>query len=212
MPGVAFPPVGPVGLSSPPSSVLCSAKTATLPVSGHFACRSRPDTLPASVRSWCPSGARGLVEAPRLRQGLWSPGPPIRAYNKETEWLSHVPELPLMNACPALRPRWGPLRSPKRVWDCCLPVPGNRRLSHHWYTFSGLNHAACILAPSSSVLPLLGVHVEVAPDLLARLLSGGTCTEECSPHWVTTTNFIGLLLLPRFRAYLGATRPWFGWC
>src|SRR2546428_13580136 len=49
MPGVAFPPVGPVGHGSPPSSVLCSAKTATLPVSGRFARRSLPDTLPASV-------------------------------------------------------------------------------------------------------------------------------------------------------------------
>ena len=34
---------------------------------------------------------------------------------------------------------------------------------------SGLHHAACLLAPSSFVLPLLGVHVEFAPDLLARL-------------------------------------------
>jgi hypothetical protein len=47
MPGVAFPPVGPVGLSSPPSPVLCSAQTATMAISGHFAWRSRPDTLPA---------------------------------------------------------------------------------------------------------------------------------------------------------------------
>jgi hypothetical protein len=30
-------------------------------------------------------------------------------------------------------------------------------------------------------------------------------------HWVTTTHFIGFLLLPRFRAYLGASTPWFGW-
>jgi len=34
---------------------------------------------------------------------------------------------------------------------------------------SGLNHAACILAHSSFVLPLLGWHVEFAPDRLARL-------------------------------------------
>ena len=31
MPGVAFPPVGSLGLGSPPSSVLCSAKTACSP-------------------------------------------------------------------------------------------------------------------------------------------------------------------------------------
>mgnify|MGYP001571899411 len=39
---------------------------------------------------------------------------------------------------------------------------------------SGLNHAAYLLAHSSFVLPLLGWHVEFAPDLLARLSSGGT--------------------------------------
>ena len=33
---------------------------------------------------------------------------------------------------------------------------------------SGLNDAACLLAPSSFVRPLLGWHVEFAPDLLAR--------------------------------------------
>jgi len=39
---------------------------------------------------------------------------------------------------------------------------------------SGLNHAACLLAHSSFVLPLLGWHVEFVTDLLARLSSGGT--------------------------------------
>jgi hypothetical protein len=39
---------------------------------------------------------------------------------------------------------------------------------------SGLNHAAYLLAHSSFVRPLLGWHVEFAPDLLARLSSGGT--------------------------------------
>ena len=33
---------------------------------------------------------------------------------------------------------------------------------------SGLNHAAYLLAHSSFVLPLLGWHVEFAPDRLAR--------------------------------------------
>jgi hypothetical protein len=39
---------------------------------------------------------------------------------------------------------------------------------------SGLNDAACLLAPSSFVRPLLGWHVEFAPDRLARLWSGET--------------------------------------
>jgi len=94
MPGVAFPPVGRLGFTSPPSSVLCSTKTATLPLSGCFACRSLPDTLRASVGSWCPSWARGRVEAPRSRQGLWSPGPPIRELSKEAEGSPTFPSYP----------------------------------------------------------------------------------------------------------------------
>jgi hypothetical protein len=38
---------------------------------------------------------------------------------------------------------------------------------------SGLNDAACLLAPSSFVRPLLGWHVEFATGLLARRWSGG---------------------------------------
>jgi hypothetical protein len=39
---------------------------------------------------------------------------------------------------------------------------------------AGLNDAACLLASSGFVRPLLGWHVEFAPDWLARLWSGGT--------------------------------------
>src|SRR5712692_4965670 len=42
----AFPPVGRLGHTSPPSPVRCAATTAALPVSGRFACRALPDTLP----------------------------------------------------------------------------------------------------------------------------------------------------------------------
>src|SRR5262249_11473317 len=94
MPGVAFPPVRPLGLGSPPSPVLGSAKTATLPVSGRFARRSRPDTLPTSVCAWCPSRAHDLVQVPRPRQGLWSPGPPLRECDKETRGSPTFPSSP----------------------------------------------------------------------------------------------------------------------
>ena len=183
MPGVAFPPVGSLGLSSPPSQVLCSAKTATMPVSGRFACRSLPNTLPASVRSWCPTWARDLVEAPRPRQGLWSPGPPLRDCVKETGGSPKFPSSPsgymprsqtpvvsctLAIARPGLLPsgQWKPSAFPS-------VLPKDILLSTTLH-ISGLNHAACILAPSSFVLPLLGLHVDVTPDLLARLWSGGT--------------------------------------
>src|SRR5712691_308403 len=112
MPGVAFPPVGPVGLGSPPSSVLCSAQTATMPFSGRFARRSRPDTWPASVRSWCPRGARGVVEASTPRQDLWSPGVPIRECGKETGGSPTFPSYP--SACMP--------RSETPVVSCALAV------------------------------------------------------------------------------------------
>ena len=104
MPGVAFPPGGPLGLGSPPSQVLCSAKTTSLPVSGRFACRSLPDTLRASVRLWCPLRARVLVEAPRSTPGPVvnrSPGPVMAPGDG---WRSHVPELPLEMPAPLSDP------------------------------------------------------------------------------------------------------------
>src|SRR4029450_88584 len=38
----------------------------------------------------------------------------------------------------------------------------------------------------------------------------GDLSPRARTHWVTTTHFIGFLLLPRFRAYLGASSAWFG--
>ena len=71
LPDVAFPPVGPLGLGSPPSSVLCSAKTATVPLSSRFARRSLPDTLPASLvcgvpKGLCPHQGSGSAGTPAL--------------------------------------------------------------------------------------------------------------------------------------------------
>jgi hypothetical protein len=179
MPGFTFPPVGPVGLGSPPSPVLCSAKTALLPLSRPFACRSHPDTLSASVRSWCPQRARTRVEAPRPRQGLWSPGPPVRECSQGDRWLSQVPESPLWMHAPLLdpggvlgtrlvAPRTAAFR-PLETVGFPLGTALRGILVSTTLHISGRNHAACILAPSSSALPLLGVHVEFATDLLARL-------------------------------------------
>jgi hypothetical protein len=123
-----------------------------------------------------------MVQATMTRQGLWSPGPPCREFNKEAGGLSHVPEFPLcMHA---------PLSDPGGVLDTCPDAPWTAAfrcsetvgfplvlrviLLSTTLHISGLNHAACILVPSSFVLPLLGVHVAFAPDLLARLSSGGT--------------------------------------
>ena len=163
MPGVAFPPVGPLGLGSPPSSVLCSAKTATLPVSGRFACRSLPDTLPASVRSWCPLRARGLVEAPRPRQGLWSPGPPIRECGKETDGSPTFPSYPSggmprsqtpVVSCALAIAHLGLLPSGACKPSAFPSVPSEGILLSTTILISGLHHAACLLATPGSVRPL----------------------------------------------------------
>src|SRR5439155_5385345 len=122
-PGVAFPPVGPVGLSSPPAQGLCSAKTASLPLSGPFAWRSRPDTLPVSVRASGPSQARHLVETPKPRQGLWSPGPPFRECDTETEGSPTFPSYPGEDMP----------RSETPVVSCVLALPHAGLLpSGHW--------------------------------------------------------------------------------
>jgi hypothetical protein len=89
-----------------------------LPISGRFACRSRPDTAPASRRSWCPHRARGLGEAPRSRQGLWSPGPPVRELCTETGASPTFPSYPCRDMP----------RSQTPVVSCALAIPHPGRL------------------------------------------------------------------------------------
>src|SRR5215510_7689080 len=71
----AFPPVGRLGLTSPPSPVLCAATTATSPsqVASLVARFPIPCLLPSFVVSPPGSWPGGSSQS---RQGLWSPGPP----------------------------------------------------------------------------------------------------------------------------------------
>jgi hypothetical protein len=122
--------------------------------------------------------------SPRPRQGFWSPGPPVRAYGPGERWLSHVPEFPLCMHAPLSDPGGVlPTRHIARRTAAFRRVPTVGFPLHTTLSdilvsttlhLSGLHHAACLLAPSSFVLPLLGWHVEFAPDLLARRSSGGT--------------------------------------
>src|SRR5205823_1440502 len=130
---------------------------------------------------WKPPTTPGLLVAR-------SPNPGIGSRREVALPSSRVTPL---HACPALRPRWCPAHSPCRIQDCCLPATARRRLSlatalrtillTTTIHISGLHHAACILVPSSFVLPLLGVHVDFTADLLARLWSGGICSSRCAP-------------------------------
>jgi hypothetical protein len=167
-----------VGLSSPPSQVLCSAKTAP--------CPSQDTSLVARVPIPClflcvrgiPPGLVTWSKLPDHARAFGHPVPHSGSLTWRQVALPSSRATP-MNACPALRPRWCPDHSPLRLQDCCLPATGNRRLSlapalrgilsSTTILISGLDHAACLLVPSSSVRPLLGVHVNVTPDLLARL-------------------------------------------
>ena len=160
-----------------------------------------------------PSRAHARVEAP---DHAWACGRPVPSPGLWSRREMALPRsrVPSLHACPARRPRWCPRHAPSRAQDCCLWVRAHRRLSPPYLLrdillsttlhISGLHHAACILTPSSFVLPLLGWHVEVAPDVLARRLSGGTESLALT-RWGTTTSFMGFRPVPRFRSYLGAS-------
>ena len=73
----------------------------------------------------------------------------------------------------------------------------------HNYTIFGAQYRAWILAPSSFVLRLPGLHVDFTTERMADLCSGGTFAFAIT-HWITLTNFIPILRgFPTFRAYLG---------
>ena len=73
---------------------------------------------------------------------------------------------------------------------------------------SGLNNTACILAAPGSIPPLTGTHAGLLPT--CRLGFDREGLEALPPLtlWITTTNFIGFLLLPMPRIYLGAMNDW----
>ena len=168
LPDGACPPVGRLGLTSPPSPVLCAATTATLPVSGSFACRSFPHTLPASVVRGTPYG----LVARRMLQG--TPGPLVTRSPTPGLWSRRQVALPSsrvppLKTCPALRPRWCPAHSPYRTQDCCLPALANRRLSplHHVEDYPTAHDYTHVGAPSRG-LPSRDARLRTDPCGEAR--------------------------------------------
>src|SRR5262249_42345338 len=193
---VAFPPVGPLGLSSPPSAVLCDATTATCPSRGPSLVTRPPipcllPSFVVSLSGSCPGGSS------RSRQGLWSPGPPIRVYGQGDRWLSQVPEFPLCRHAPlsdpggVLRtchtaPRTAAFRSVETV-GVPLRTTGRDILLSTTLHFSGLHHAACLLATPGFVRPLAGRH---AGALLTGWLGGSQVglEPEVLTYWAPITN------------------------
>jgi hypothetical protein len=94
MPGVAFPPVGRLGLPSPPSAVLCSTKTAPCPswVASLVTRVPIPCVLP-SVRG-VPSGLVIGAKLPSHARAFGRPVPLFRELHKETGGSPKFPSYP----------------------------------------------------------------------------------------------------------------------
>ena len=111
LPDVAFPPVGRLGLTSPPSTVLCDATTATCPSRGpSLVARSPiPCVLP---RSWCPRRARVSGRSAQTTPGLLVTRSPSPGMSSRRQMALPRSRVPPVKTCPALRPRWCPAHSP----------------------------------------------------------------------------------------------------
>ena len=145
MPGVAFPPVGPVGRGSPPSPVLCAAKTTPCPSRvASLGARFPIPRLLHSVRGVL-IGLVAWVKPPGHARAFGRPVPQSGSCARRQVVLPSSRATPV-KTCPALRPRWCPVHLPYRTQDCCLPALANRRLlprsrcgypAVHDYTYFG---------------------------------------------------------------------------
>ena len=117
-------------------------------------------------------------------------------------WLSQVPELPPIDTCPGLRPRWCPAYLPCRTQDCCLPPTAHRRLSPSCFGrevilmattihISGLNTGPVPSLPLASDSPYRACP---QVQLLACWLGFDQVglSRYAITHWVTITHFIPL--------------------
>ena len=175
MPDLAFPSVGRLGLTSPLSSVLCSATTAACPSQcpmlslGHryLVCASfSPASNPANA---FPVGSGVFLRAAHLS--------PFSTRRHSALPSSRVT---LLNSCPALRPRWWPKHLPLSHSGLLPSVkirtsafPSKKKTDGYPLStiiqISGLHHTACFLAPPGFGLPLPDLPARFATDLLARL-------------------------------------------
>jgi hypothetical protein len=191
-----LPSGGSLGLHFPTLSGRMLSYDCLLPVSGRFPCRSLPDPLFASSVCVPSAGSWPLRSSYAYAWPTWSPGTPLPGSSTRRQGALPRSPVPPLSACPALRPRWRPRCSPLRAADRCLPLHCRRRL---WLPslqlgvirgsttihISGLNPAACPLAPPGFGLPLPGLPAGFATVELARLWTGGIFT-----HRVTIVNFI----------------------
>jgi len=110
---VAFPPVGRLGLTSPPSLVLYDATTATMSLSGRFACRSLPDTVRASPVRGVPVGLVAWLKRPDRARAFDHPIPHAGSLVQETGGSPTFPSSPCADMP----------RSQTPVVSCALAIP-----------------------------------------------------------------------------------------
>jgi len=158
---------GSLGPHFPPFTGRMRRYDCPLTILGVCACRSVPNPLRAALRWWSPRRARCLVEAPTHRQGLWSPGPPLRVGHKEPAGAPTFPSSPCADM-----PR---SQTPVVSWALAITPPGLLPSSH--WTPSASHHVPLCGAPSRGLSPRdtrlrtapCGEARGCAPDLLARL-------------------------------------------
>src|SRR5262245_8455158 len=131
-----------------------------------------------------------LLEAVSPRQGLWSPGLPFRVCHKEPGGSPRCPSSPWadMHRSQTAMVSWALASVAHRIVGFrrmhtvgfCLDA-AEAILLTTTIPIAGLNDAACLLAHSSFVRPLLGCHAECTTDLLARRSSSGTGTSPYAP-------------------------------
>ena len=163
----ALPPVGPVGRRFPTFLGTMRRYDCHLPLSGSFACRSFPDTLPASMVRGLPSGLVAWSKRPDSARAFGHPVPHSGHVVKETDGSPKFPSSP----CEDMP------RSQTPVVSCALALPHPGLLpSSHWkpsayhdYTHFGAQSRG--LSPRSTRLRTApyGEARGVTTDLLARL-------------------------------------------
>ena len=168
MPGFAFPRVGPLGLGSPPSSVLCSAKTADCPSRSPSLLARPPIPWPAPFGSCSVAGSPvGTAQNPSDAWTFVQPvAHPLRHLWRETVGSPKFPSCPCecmpRSQTPVVpqglrhnAPKTAAFRDQQTVGFPPL-APQSGYPNDHNYAISGLNHAACTLAPSGFAHPIAG--------------------------------------------------------
>ena len=172
LPDVAFPPVGRLGLTSPPSSVLCDATTATCPSRGPSLVARSP--IPCVLLSVCglPEGLVVWSKRPEHARAFGHPVPQSGHSVKEPGGSPKFPSSP----CEDMP------RSQTPVVSCALAIarPGllpssacKPSASHDSTHFGAQSRGLPSRYPRLRTAPC-GEARGFAPDLLARRSSGGT--------------------------------------